>query len=92
VHDHFEGPEGSRRAHYEESVRFTPGKRTETQIHELTERWLAERRSIHFHCWRQSDMLTLFAHLRNAENVPCEIETFQRHHKECLIIARKAIS
>jgi SAM-dependent methyltransferase len=90
VRDHREGPEGSRREHYEESARFTPGRRTEAQIRGVAERWMSEGRSIHFHCWRQWDMFALFAHLRNAENVPFAVEAFQRHHRECLFVLRKA--
>jgi SAM-dependent methyltransferase len=90
VRDHIEGPEGSRREHYEESARFTPGRRTEAQIHGMAERWTSEGRSIHFHCWRQWDMFALFAHLRNAENVPFAVEAFQRHYRESLFVLRKA--
>ena len=88
--EHYEESEGSRREHYEESARFTPGRRTEAQIRGVAERWMSEGRSIHFHCWRQWDMFALFAHLRNEENVPCVVEAFQRHHRECLFVLRKA--
>jgi hypothetical protein len=35
-------------------------------------------------------MFALFAHLRNAENVPFAVEAFHRRHRECLFVLRKA--
>ena len=89
LRDHLEGPARSRLSHHEESVRHTPGELEEEEIQKRAKAYMDAGRDIHFHCWRQTEMFEIFVYLQKRENLNFEIETFEKHHKECIFVVRK---
>jgi SAM-dependent methyltransferase len=85
--DHRLGPEQSRRAHFEEYVRFTEYPATEDQLQKQTDEMMARDYSIHFHVWTQHEVLELLLALRT--QIGFEIETFCKNRNENICVLRK---
>ena len=86
--DFQEGPEWSKRGHYEEWVNVVskpPAEDAEAQMQDLMEKevW------IHFHVWTQSEMFELLANIRKTLGLNFEIECFLKNAAECIFILRK---
>jgi predicted SAM-dependent methyltransferase len=82
-----EGPERSRRRHYEEWVhQFNKGMDEESIAREV-ERLMTIEYSIHHHVWTQWEMMELLMHLR--KRFPFDIESMLRHEQEVIFIIRK---
>jgi SAM-dependent methyltransferase len=88
MRDFQEGPEWSRRLHYEEWTRLvkkiTDRARAGREVDDL----IAKRASIHFHVWTQAELLDLIAVMRR--KWPFEIELMFRRDNEVLFILRKS--
>jgi SAM-dependent methyltransferase len=97
VRDHEEGPEGSRRGHYDEwglAVLGTETDRAKPDFHERAKRFSRELEdqdiSIHTHTFTTSSFLGLLLHCRERCEEGFEIEAFARHEVEVVAIIRKA--
>ena len=87
VRDYREGPEGSRRAHFEEYSRLVD-KREDAEAH--ARELLAANYSIHFHVWTPATFLQLLLHCRDELAFPFEIEAFQRNEFEFIVILSRS--
>jgi len=84
VRDYQEGPEWSRRAHYEEWV-----STMHDGSHEVLEELLRGDRSIHFHVWTGREFLELLEHCRSALGFPFEVVVFERTGHEVVAVLEK---
>ena len=96
VADHEQGPEASRRQHYEEWTLLTPAQPTEEGRPEF-ERWAGEQAqkleseaaSIHMHVWTQAEFLELILHCRSRYEEAFDIEAAVRIAGEFVVLLRK---
>jgi SAM-dependent methyltransferase len=86
--DHRDGPEGSRRAHFEEWARLVD-EVPESEVDAHVESLLARDYSIHFHVWTQADMLDMLAALRRELGIEFDLEVAVRNGKENVFVLRK---
>jgi SAM-dependent methyltransferase len=77
VADHEQGPERSRREHYEEWSRLVSPK-------------LEDSYSIHMHVWTQAEFLEMILHCRERFGDAFDIEAASRHAIEFIVVLRKA--
>jgi SAM-dependent methyltransferase len=91
VADHEEGPEGSRREHYEEWSRLVLVEEGESE-----ERMLARAReledagySIHMHAWTQAEFLAMVLECRRRFGDVFDIEAAARQGIEFVVVLRK---
>jgi hypothetical protein len=82
LRDAAEGPERSRREHYEEWTRLV-------EPHEDPAALEAERRDIHFHVWALPDLVALLVALRGEHGFPLDVEVVQANDNEVLVVARR---
>jgi SAM-dependent methyltransferase len=97
--DHEEGPERSRREHYEEWTRLVPDEEStrlvpgETQSEEWATRRARELEtagySIHMHVWTQAEFLQLLLHCRQRFDDAFDIEAAARQALEFVVVLRK---
>lgn len=86
VRDHREGPEGSRRGHYEEWARLVD-KAAEPEAHATA---LLERGySIHFHAWTQRELLDLLATAAEELGLDFDIELMLKNRHEVIFVLRR---
>jgi SAM-dependent methyltransferase len=88
LRDHREGPEQSRREHFEEWARLvddTPEPEVEARVEVL----LATDYSIHFHVWTQVDALELLVALHRELGTAYELEVAVRNGHENVFVLRK---
>ena len=86
--DHADGPEWSRRGHFEEWVRLVNKVTDPVLVARQVELLLAMEYSIHYHVWTQREMMALLLHLQ--KRLPFDIEVMLRHKDEVIFIIRKA--
>jgi len=87
LRDFHEGPDWSRRAHYEEWARLIQGAADEEQARAMAVELQARRESIHFHVFTQAamiEMLTAVDRLR-----PFDIAMMYAAGNECVFVLRK---
>lgn len=89
IEDYKQGPERSRRRHFDEWVRLVT-KTPEHRIDEEVERLMAIRYSIHFHVWTELPFLEMLLYLRNNLKLPFSLELVERSHMEFIVILRKS--
>ena len=90
MRDFSEGPEWSKRQHYEEWTRLV-NKRTDTsEVNAEVQHLIDMKYSIHFHVWSATELLELVQALQRIEQF--ELELFLRNGMESLIILRKTTS
>lgn len=87
--DEAEGPEWSRRQHYEEWARLVRKLPSDEEVSERIERYLTTRYSIHFHVWTDAEMLELFSRLARQPATLCCVEVFARLGEEYVAVLRK---
>jgi SAM-dependent methyltransferase len=89
--DHDEGPERSRREHYDEWSRLVDGEPGEPEeVSEKRARRLeAEGYSIHMHVWTATEFLALMLAARERLGEEFEIEAAARHGIEVVVVLRK---
>ncbi len=89
LRDFSEGPEWSRRQHYEEWSRLVNKRTDPSQVNaEVTQHLIDMKYSIHFHVWSAPELLELVQALQRI--VRFELELFLRNGIESLIVLRKA--
>ena len=89
--DHADGPERSRRLHYEEWARQVdkvPEGELDAKVAELLE----QNYSIHFHVWDEPAFLAFIDHLQNELGLPMRTVRTQRNRHELIVIAEKVSS
>jgi predicted SAM-dependent methyltransferase len=87
IRDFREGPEWSRRQHFEEWVRFVNKVEDDEEARKQVSANMKMNYSIHFHVWTQFEMLDLISSLRGM--VTFEIELVLRNENEVVFILRK---
>jgi predicted SAM-dependent methyltransferase len=86
LRDHREGPESSRRAHYEEWARLVD-KADEPDAHATA---LLERGySIHFHAWTQAELLDLLRTAADELELDFDIELMLKNRHEVIFVLRR---
>jgi SAM-dependent methyltransferase len=86
LRDHREGPEWSRRQHYEEYISLVDKVTDEEECQRALERHLSIRYSIHFHVWTLNEMIELMMKLGSVVRYGYEIEAMHRNHGEVIFI------
>jgi len=84
LRDHAEGPEVSRRQHYEEWARHIEGH-TGAELTRRVDEYAAEDARHHFHVW---ELDTFLAMLRGLD-LPCRLELGQTNGHEFVVILRR---
>lgn len=87
LRDHAEGPEWSRRAHYEEYVAHVHKPATPEVARGIVEDMMARGYSIHFHVWTQKELLELFLSLK--DRLSFDIEVAHMNGDEFVLVLRK---
>ena len=87
MRDFSEGPEWSRRQHFEEWSRLVNKRAGEARVAEEVEHLLQIDYSIHFHVWRAAELLELLVAVQRV--VQFEVELFLRNGFETILILRK---
>ena len=87
LRDHRDGPEGSRRGHYEEWARLVD-KVEEPEAHATA---LLERGySIHFHAWTQTELFELLRTAADELMLDFDVELMLKNGVEVIFVLRKA--
>jgi SAM-dependent methyltransferase len=87
MRDYEEGPDWSRRQHFEEWTRLVNKVQDEQAAEEEIARNMSMDYSIHYHVWTQAEMLELIVALRRMANF--EVEVSLRHEAEVIFVLRK---
>lgn len=87
IKDYEDGPQGSRKVHFEEWVRFVNCVDGQEQVSEQAKQLMALDYSIHYHVWTQHEMLELLTYLRQRHAF--DIEVMVRSKNEVIFILRK---
>jgi hypothetical protein len=85
VRDDRDGPEWSRRTHYEEWVREANGV-PPPEVEATVERLLAQAYSIHFHVWTPDAFLELLRFCASELELPFELRAFERGEAEFAVV------
>lgn len=88
VRDDREGPEWSKRRHYEEWVRDANGV-APSEVEATVERLLAQAYSIHFHVWTPDAFLELLRFCSDELGLPLELRAFERNDAEFVVVLGK---
>jgi len=87
--DYREGPEWSRRAHFEEWVLLMEKVSPPEKARERADELMAMRYSIHYHVWTQSELLEFVQRLQTDFHLAIELELFLKLGGEVLLVLRK---
>ena len=87
IRDHRDGPEWSRRGHYEEWARLVD-KADEPEAHATA--LLVRGYSIHFHAWTQAELLELLQTAARELELDFDIELMLKNGHEVIFVLRKA--
>jgi predicted SAM-dependent methyltransferase len=87
VRDYEEGPQWSRRGHFEEWVRHVNDVTDPQLIDRQVEHLLQMNYSIHYHAWTQEKMMEMLLHLHG--HVPFDIEVMLRRKDEVIFVLRR---
>jgi predicted SAM-dependent methyltransferase len=88
MRDFAEGPEWSRRQHFEEWSRLVNKRASDSEVEEEVQRLLQMDYSIHFHVWGAAELLELIVALGRLMRF--ELALFLRNGAENILILRKA--
>jgi hypothetical protein len=86
IRDHREGPDSSRRAHYEEWARLVD-KADEPEAHATT--LLEQGYSIHFHAWTQAELIDLVRTAAEELGLNFDVELMLKNGLEVVFVLRK---
>lgn len=89
LRDYREGPQWSRRQHFEEWVRIVNKVDDEAWAKNRIEHYMAMDYSIHYHAWTEADLMELMVALRRDLTFPFELELMARIEDECAFVLRK---
>jgi predicted SAM-dependent methyltransferase len=85
--DYSEGPEWSRRQHFEEWARLVNKVPNEAEVERQVNSLMEMNYSIHFHVWTQDEMLELMQTVRKMSDFVMEL--FLRNVNEVIFVLRK---
>jgi predicted SAM-dependent methyltransferase len=88
LRDDAEGPEWSKRQHFEEWVRLVD-KVPECEVAQRTAQLMEMDYSIHYHVWTQAELLALISTLQEKLRFAFEVELFLKRDHEVVAILRK---
>lgn len=88
--DYEEGPEWSRRKHFEEWTRFIAKIEDDVEAESYINHWMAIDYSIHYHVWTQTEFLELLLAVKKTLNFTFELELFCKNDDEMIVILRKS--
>ena len=88
MRDFVEGPEWSKRQHFEEWSRLVNKRTGDAEVEKEVQHLLNIDYSIHFHVWRSAELLEFVVALQRL--VQFELELFLRNGFETILILRKA--
>lgn len=89
LRDRREGPEGSRRSHYEEWVRVVHKVEDDDWAENRINHYMGMAYSIHFHAWTLEGLLEMLARARGELALPLTVEYSRPNGEESLIILRR---
>ena len=89
VRDHDEGPEWSRRGHFEEWAKYVEPIEVPNRPRRSADELEAIDYSVHFHVWQQSEMLQMICNLQTRFGLPFDIELCAKNGMEVIIVLRK---
>ena len=87
VRDYNEGPEWSKRMHFEEWVRLVEKVQDEKAINKRTEDLLKIDYSIHYHVWTQAEIIELFLNIK--KRIEFDFELISKNGGEVILALRK---
>ena len=87
--DYEEGPEWSRRQHFEEWVQLVNRVSDPERASEETERLVEQNYSIHFHVWTPLRFVELLLYCRRELGLPLELEAMQQNGIEFIVVLAK---
>jgi len=88
VKDYIEGPEVSRRQHFEEWVRLANKVMDDIEVERQIKHLMEINYSIHFHVWTEPEMIEFFLKQKGTHDF--EIELFSRNINEMIFVLRKS--
>jgi len=89
LRDFEEGPEQSKREHYEEWIRIVVGETDEDTAEEMVQKLIKRDYSIHFHVWRSIDFLDFLIALKTHLDFPLDVQRMFQNATEFITILRK---
>jgi predicted SAM-dependent methyltransferase len=89
LRDYEEGPEWSRRQHFEEWIRIVNKVQDDVEAEAHITRLMAIDYSIHYHVWTQIAFLELLLAVKKTWNFEFELELFCKNGDEMIVILRK---
>ncbi|MBD2124459.1 methyltransferase domain-containing protein [Trichocoleus sp. FACHB-262] len=90
LRDYEEGPEWSRRHHFEEWTRIVNKIQDDHEAEVQTSHLMAIDYSIHYHVWTQTEFLDLLLTMKKTLNLAFELELFCKNGDEMIVILRKS--
>lgn len=90
LRDYEEGPEWSRRQHFEEWTRIVNKVQDDIEAEAHITNLMAIDYSIHYHVWTQTEFLDLLLTMRKRLNLEFELELFCKNGDEMIVILRKS--
>jgi predicted SAM-dependent methyltransferase len=88
VQDYAEGPEWSKKSHFEEWSRLV-SKVSENEVAIKTKELIDKNYSIHFHVWTEFEFLELLLYCRKQLSFALEIKFLQKNEGEIIVILQK---
>jgi hypothetical protein len=89
IRDCEEGPERSKRQHFEERARFVNKASDDAQISAQADELMRIDYSIHFHVWTQAELFELLAASKKTLGLSFDVELFLKNEHECIYVIRK---
>lgn len=89
--DYREGPEQSKRQHFEEWARLVDKVQEPASVQGTVENLIKRNFSIHFHVWTQSEMLEMFLALKKQMGLSFDIEVCLKNKDEFILVLRKTV-
>lgn len=85
--DYTEGPEWSKKKHFEEWARFVNKVENEMELDKRVQQLMTMNYSIHFHVWTQTEMIELMLNLK--KRFTFEVEMMCQNIEEVIFIMKK---
>lgn len=87
--DYQEGPECSKKQHFEEWIRYIDKIKKDAEVEERISHLMKLDYSIHYHVWTQDEMLELVSTLKKKLHFNFDVELMLKNMSEVIFIIRK---
>jgi len=87
--DHTDGPDGSKRGHFEEYAQFVHKMSSAEEVTRETDRLIELDYSIHYHVWRQTEMFELISVLQTRYGYDFDVEMFVKNDIEAIFVFKR---